>query len=222
MSAFAPAPGRRGRQVLLRALALAMTVLLAGCGSLIPGGGPPPQLYRLTPKSTFPDQLPTVHSQLVIDEPLASGGLDTTRIALRPNQTEMQYYAGARWTARAPSMIQTLLVESFENSGHIVAVGRQVIGLRSDYNLLTELREFQADYYRGGATPDVWVRINAKIVRQPRQNIIASKSFERTVQAKGTDLPSVIEAFDESLGKVLKRIVDWSLDTIAADEKKGQ
>ena len=84
----------------------------------------------------------------MIEEPVAAGGLDTDAIAIYPSPTEVKYYAGARWTERAPKMIQTLLVESFENSGKITAVGRQAIGLYSDYNLKTELREFQSEQFR--------------------------------------------------------------------------
>ena len=46
------------------------------------------------------------------------------RIALHRASVELEYYARANWTDLAPAMIQTLVVESFENSGKIVAVGR--------------------------------------------------------------------------------------------------
>lgn len=209
----------RGSPRLRCAAVLCLLSLVAGCASLIPGSGPPPALYRLTPKSTFPSDLPDVSAQLVVDQPLASGGLDTNRIALRPRPTEVEYFAHVRWTDGAPSMVQALLVESFENSGHIVSVGRQVIGLRSDYNLLSELREFQADYFDGGPNPLVWVRLNAKLVRQPQQSIIASRSFQGRVRAQGNDMPAVIAAFDEALGKVLKHVVEWTLEQMARDER---
>ena len=122
-------------------LGLMMLVAAAGC-SVVDLPGEPPELYNLTPKTTFSKTLPTVDTQLIIEEPIAAGGLDTNRIALRPHATRLQFLADSRWTERAPKMMQTLLVESFENTGKIVAVGRQSIGLRSDYILKTELREF--------------------------------------------------------------------------------
>jgi len=57
--------------------------------------GPPLNLYNLTPKSTFSDDLPEVSWQLVIEEPLAAGGLDSSRIAMRPAPTELKYFADA-------------------------------------------------------------------------------------------------------------------------------
>ena len=199
------------RRALLRCGVVATMLWITGCAGLLPTG-PAPDLYNLTPKSTFLYGLPKVTWQLVIEEPLASGGLDASQIALRPSPTELKYFADARWTERAPKMVQTLLIESFENTGSIIAVGRQAIGLRSDYNLRTELREFQAEYFPDANSPRVRVRINAKLITQPRQVILASRSFEFVVDAAGSDLASIIEAFDDALGKVIKGLVEWTLE----------
>lgn len=136
--------------------------------------GPAPNLYNITPKSTFSSNLPQVDWQLIIEEPMADGGLDTSRIAFRPHATELKFFPDVRWTERAPKMLQTLLVESFENTNKIKAVSRQSIGLRADFNLKTELREFQAETDDKNQTTRVRVRINAKIVTQPRRTIIGS------------------------------------------------
>jgi len=194
-----------------RALLLSMAMLLVGACSGIPLGGPPPDLYTLTPKSSFDAALPTVEWQLVVEEPVAAGAIDTDRIALRDAPTVLEYYAGVRWTERAPRMVQTLLVESFENSHRIVAVGRQAIGLRSDYNLKSELREFQADYFEEGQPPTVRVRLNVKLVKQPRRAIVASRNIEATVKAAGTGIGDVVLAFDDALGRVLRQTVEWTL-----------
>ena len=99
-------------------------------------------MYVLTPKSTFSDTLPRVDWQLLVELPQAQAGINTARIALRDSPIELRYFELSNWTDLAPRMIQTLIVESFENSDRIVAVGREAIGLRADYVLKTELREF--------------------------------------------------------------------------------
>lgn len=188
-----------------------LAILIAGCG-VLEVAGPPPNFYNLTPKSTFRSDLSPVEWQLIIEEPRAAGGLDSSRIALRPHSTELKYFAGARWTQRAPAMIQTLLIESFENTGKIVAVGRQSIGLRSDFVLKTELREFQAETYGKEGSMAIRVRINAKIVDSSRRAIVGSKSFEHVVVVeKHTSMKSIIAAFDRAAGKVLKHLVEWTL-----------
>jgi len=206
-----PAPRRGWRAA---AAALAVTATLAACAALqLPGQGPPADVYTLTPKSTFAADLPRVDWQLVVEEPQAAGGIDTQRIALGKSPTHLDYFASARWTERAPLMVQTLMVESFENTGRIVAVGREAVGLRSDFSLRTDLREFQAEYYDTQGLPRIRVRLNAKIVKQPRRAIIASKTFEQVVEAQGTDMSDVVAAFDDALGKVLKHAVEWTLRT---------
>ncbi len=195
------------------ALGLSNLLLLCACGSLLPLSAPEATLYNLTPQARFGDQLPEVDWQLVVEEPLTRGGLDNNRIAVRPSPTEVQYFAGARWTERTPRMVQSLLVETFEDTGKIVAVGRQTIGLRSDYNLKSELREFQAEYFEDGKPPKVRIRLHVKLVRQPRQEIIAAKTFHHVLVADGRKMPQVVEAFDETLGVVLREVVSWSLST---------
>ncbi len=194
-------------------LATAMAVL-SGCGgSLLPGiTAEPPQLYTLTPKSTFTRKFAKVDWQLTIDKPIAQAALATARIALRQSPISLEYYARANWVDTAPLMIQTLLVESFENSNSIVSVGRQSVMLRADYNLLTELREFQAEYNGAGA-PKIRVRINAKLVKMPQRIIIGTLTVERVQQAKNGEMEAVVLAFDAALGKTLKRIVEWCLVT---------
>jgi cholesterol transport system auxiliary component len=196
---------------LLRALAaLPVAALAQGCSLPVPGQGPPPELYRLTPKSTFREDLPEAEWQLVLEPPVADAGLNTTRIALQRSPTQIEYYARSGWADRAPLMMQTLMIESFENSRKIVSVGRESVGLRADFILKSELRELQAVYYNGGL-PEAWVSINAKLVQMPRRAIVASQSFDSRVRAEADGLPEIIAAFDDASGKVLRRLVEWTL-----------
>jgi len=148
--------------------------------------------------------------------PIADAALNTARIALRQNPISLEYYARANWVDTAPQMIQTLLVESFENTSKIVSIGRQSVTLRADYSLLTDLREFQAEYISEGP-PRVRVRLNAKLVRMPQRTIVATETFEALVPSASSDLEAVVSAFDVALGRTLKRIVQWSLTAVPPD-----
>lgn len=205
----------RRRSLTAACAAVGAALLLSSCtGNLLPGANnDPPKLYVLTPKSTFPADLPHVEWQLTVGLPSADAALNTARIALRRNPVSLEYYARANWVDTAPQMIQTLLVESFENSDRIVSVGRQSVTLRSDYSILTDLREFQAEYLEGG-NPKVRVRINAKLVRMPQRDIVATESFEYVEQAKDGELEEVVLAFDTALGKTLRRVVEWTLTAV--------
>jgi cholesterol transport system auxiliary component len=201
----------KSEKMLKYLISIVLFFIAAGCSPLkLPG--PPADLYNLTPKSTFSERLPEVRKQLIIEEPIAAGGLDNSRIALRPHATQLQYYADARWTERAPKMLQTLLVESFENTNKIISVGRQSIGLRSDFTLKTELREFQVEQYPNSENTTIRVRVNAKLVQQPNRVIIGSKSFEYTEKVPlDSTMSDIVVAFDIATGKVIKKLVEWTL-----------
>ncbi len=178
----------------------------------LPGGGDPPQLYTLTPKSTFAADLPQADWQLAIELPIASGGLDTARIALQRTPFTLDFFARAAWTDTAPRMVQSLLIESFEASRKIVGVSRDSAALRPDYLLKVDLREFQAEYF-DGAVPSAHVRLGVRLVRLPERMIEAGFVADERARAVSGDLPSIAQAFDDALGTVMRKVVEWTLRT---------
>ena len=192
-------------------LTLLASLSLAGCiNAELPGSGPGPKLYELSAKSTYDQNLPNVKWQLVVSEPVSASHVNTNRIALRPAPLAVEYYKGVAWADRAPRMIQTRIIESFERTNKIQAVGRDGEGLRADYTLKTELREFIA-IYGEGPTPQILIRMNAKLVKMPERMIVADDTFEYRETASGTDIDAVVAAYNEAMGKVLKRLVEWTL-----------
>jgi cholesterol transport system auxiliary component len=208
---------RRGQDVSLRCVSAIATIglalLLAGCNAL-PGGGPPPRLFTLNPKTTFDTDLPKVNWQLVIEMPSAPASLDTVRIAVQRSPLNLDYYADAAWTDRIPSMIQTLLVASFENTGKIVAVGRESVGLRADFLLKTEIRNFEVQYGSDGASPRV--HIVAKLIKMPEREIIADRTCDYKQVVNGDQLEQIVEGYNDVLGRCMRRIVEWTLRTGAS------
>jgi len=185
------------------------TLLISSCAS-IPGDRPPPRLFDLTATGKFNKDTPAVSWQMVIQSPTASGGLTTTRIALQRWKHEIEYFAKANWIDNAPDMVHALVVESFENSGRIAAVGRESLGLRADFALKIELRDFQADYIESD-NPSARVAISAKLIRMPKRKIVGSWSHESLVVARDSSLEAIVEAFDQSLDEVMKNLITWVL-----------
>ena len=195
-----------------------MALAVTGCASLL-GLGPAPHLYRVTPKSTYPANLPHPSVQILIDVPLAPAGLDTTRIALSHSAVSIDYFADSEWTDRLPQLVQTALLESFENSRAITAIDRESIGLRADFILKTEIRHFEALYDSPNGPPVVWVAIITRLVAPSGREIVAQSSFERREQASANEIPRIVVAFDEALGAVIKDIVVWTASNPALSAK---
>jgi cholesterol transport system auxiliary component len=206
---------RRSRRWLSSAIALALT----GCASVL-GLGPAPHLYRVTPKSTHQANLPHPAVQLLVDVPSAPAGLDTSRIALSRSAVSIDYFADSAWTDRVPLLVQTALLESFENSKAITAIDRESVGLRADFILNTEIRHFEAVYDSPDGTPNVWVAINARLVDPSGRDIVAQASFESRTPAQGSDIPQIVLAFDEALGGVMAEIVLWTVRNPALSGKR--
>lgn len=193
------------------AVTAAVGLVLCGC-TILQAAEEPTNLYQVTPKSTFDSGMPNVEWQLSVEMPAAAANLNTGRIAIAQSPTSFDYYAKTAWTDRAPAMLQTRIVDSFENSHKIVAVARDSIGLRANYVLQPDLRNFEAMYFYGGA-PIAHVRIVAKLVQMPDRQIIGVATFERCVRARADKVPKVVEAFDQATGSVIKALVAWTLRT---------
>jgi len=63
------------------------------------------------------------------------------------------------------------------------------------------------------------VAINARLVNPFSREVIAQTSFERRQRASANDVPSIVAAFDEALGGVMKDIVVWTVTNPALSVK---
>jgi cholesterol transport system auxiliary component len=188
-----------------------------GCTPFTISRRTPPTLHRLTPKTTFSDGVPDLGFRLLIEPPSATSGLNTARIALRPDPMGLDYFADAQWVEVAPVMVQLLLLESFDASGAFDVLSPESIGLRPDFVLRVFIREFQAEYDQGlGEPPLVNVHLQVRLLRMPRRESLATFSSSEVVRAAGTPLDRVILAFDEAFGRVQRRIVEWTIDQVVA------
>lgn len=201
-------------QLLLGALGLGL--LTSGCTGLstLSSAAEPTDLYVLTPKSTFKASLPRLRQQIIVSEPTATAVISGDRIAVQPTPVRVEFLPGVRWVDTAPAIIQTLLIESYENTNKVDAVGRSAVSLRADYVIVTDLREFQA-LLPPNAAPDtplvVNVRLNMKIVDAAEDRIIASRSFNEMTKAESDQADDIAGAFDTALGRVLRKSVEWSI-----------
>ena len=142
------------------------------------------------------------------------------RMALSRSAVSIDYFADSEWIDRAPLMVQTALLNSFENSKAITAIDRESVGLRADLILKTDIRHFEALYNSSNGVPEVWVAISARLVNPSGRDVVAHASFERREQAKGNNIAQVVIAFDEALGGVMEDIVLWTVRNPAFSVKR--
>jgi len=203
-----------------RSLVLLTALALGGCANLaMLTQRPPPTLYGLTPKSTFAEDLPELDSRLIIEVPTAAAGLNSARIALKPEPTTIDYYANATWIEVLPLMVQALMIESFDNSGSLDVFSPDAVGVRAEYALRLHIREFQAEYDEGTNQPPlINARMQARLVHVPTRENLGGTSEQELVRASGTPVAEVVRGFDRALGETLKRLVEWTVRRIAEFE----
>src|SRR6201999_1462219 len=129
------------------AASILLALALTGCSAsnLLGPSGSPPKIYTLSAPKEVAGSGPQVNWQLLIAMPGAVADLNTTRIAIIPAPSRMDYYADVTWADRPPAMLQQLLVESFDRSGRIAAVEKQSGGVKSDFLLTSEIEDFEVD-----------------------------------------------------------------------------
>ncbi|MGE0845972.1 MAG: ABC-type transport auxiliary lipoprotein family protein [Flavobacteriaceae bacterium] len=185
-----------------------LALLLAGCSAIV-GGGKAPQTYDLSAPTEF-GNIGGSSAQILVPVATAVASLDTERIVVRPSGSEITYLGDAQWSDRLPKLLQARLVESFERSGRVGRVGRPGEGLVADYQILTEIRAFEAEPSTGLARSEISVRI----VNDRNGRIVASKTFVNEAVLAGSGHGSIISGLDAAMREALHDIVAWTLARI--------
>ena len=196
------------RRALLARAAIALPLValtLAGCGTgakndtydlsaAVGGGGPSAK-----------------RSQILVPEPTAFQALNSEQIVVRVSSSEIQYLARSQWSDKLPRMVQSKLVEAYENSGKLGGVGKPGQGLAIDYQVVTDIRAFEID--NSGGSQAV-VEISAKMLNDRNGTVRAQKVFRASVPAGGGAAEGLVKALDRAFASVSTQIVDWTLQSI--------
>jgi cholesterol transport system auxiliary component len=174
---------------------------LFGCA--LASGGKPPTTYDLVAPRSFAGAAKPAPWQLLVYEPTATSALDTSRLMVRPKADQVSYYKGIAWSDRLPRLVQTRMIETFQNSGAVKAVSPS----SGQYALATELRAFQIDVTSGRAAAEI--DIFAKLINTSNGKVVATKGFSSRVAAK-TDAPGdAIAALNQAFTEVLQDATTW-------------
>lgn len=177
-------------------LLLAIAMLLSACA-----GGSAPSTFDLTaPK----DGLARGKGRglLVVAEPQALQAYDSDRIIVKTREGGIAALPNAQWADRLPRLMQTRLIQTFENASRITAIGRPGDRLVPAAQLNSEIRAFALDE----ATGEVVVEMSVKIVNDRSGRILAGQVFTSRVPSAG----AVPSALDLAMQSVFRDIVRWA------------
>ena len=188
------------RACLLRRLA-PVAVLAALTGACSSGSAP----------ATFDLSAPTSRIrgaagvQLLVNEPAALQALSTQQILVKDASGSVSFIGGGQWADNLPRLVQTRLINTFENASQLRGVSRPSSGAVADVQLVSELRRFEI------ATPDnqAVAEISVQIVADRDGRIVNGRIFRASVPASAVDAPNAARALDEALSTVMLDIVRW-------------
>jgi cholesterol transport system auxiliary component len=189
-----------------------MLLIAPGCSTIsaLSSASEPLEVYELR-APTVPSTVRRSGTELVIEEPAASGALAVERIMIQPGPLQAQYLPGVRWADTAPIILQTLLVRSLTETGALGSVGRRPVGTIADFAVLSELTDFQAETADGNRGAEIVVRVSFRIVRERDARVIATRTFERRELADDTGVETIVPAFDRATSGLIAEVIPWIL-----------
>ncbi|MFK0382561.1 ABC-type transport auxiliary lipoprotein family protein [Agrobacterium sp. NPDC090273] len=183
-----------------------VSALLAGCA-----GSPKNDTFDLSVSSAGETQGPSLKSrQLLIADPTALKALDSENIVVRLSGSEVQYLANSQWSDRLPRMVQSKLVEAFEDTGKLGGVGRPGQGLAIDYQVVTDIRAFEIDTARNVAN----IEISVKLLNDRNGTVKAQEVFRAGARVSGSGNANLVKALDQAFASATRDIVSWTLKSL--------
>jgi phospholipid/cholesterol/gamma-HCH transport system substrate-binding protein len=181
--------------------------LLEGLERMMGGGKtePAPPAYYLSAPTLYPETPRVPAGQLAIPEPTAVLALDTQRILLWSGDSSRHTPEGAQWSDTIPKLIQSRIIQSFENAQY-GRVARFSEGLPADHQLLIDIRAFWISLENA---PTAQVQFGVKLM-DATGHIIASRLLSASVPAPGADDPGAAAAvLNAAFQKAAVELVLW-------------
>jgi len=141
--------------------------------------------------------------QLAILRPEASKPADSDQIVVRLGSQSIAYLTGGRWVEQLPALVQSRLIESFQNAHLLKEVGPP--GIAADYNLQTTIRSFDFDPSQNIALVEIAAQILSSNGR-----IKSGRLFSARVPVTTSDPATVAAALNAALREVMRDIVAWA------------
>jgi cholesterol transport system auxiliary component len=193
---------------------------LAGCSSFLHSSAKPEQIYYLRAPAAGVAPLNSsarLGVSLRVGQPTTGPGLDSPHIMLVQADHRMNFYAGSRWPAPLPDVVEALAVEELRASGAWASVEDSHSPFPSDYLLQLAVRRFEADYTAGSPVPVAQVAIECTLGRREGREVIATFTATGSVPAVANRLGDVVAAFEQAVNTALATLAEQAVQAAAAD-----
>lgn len=202
---------------IVRSLVLVLVMLINAC-ALGPSENSAPRTYFLNPEISWKN--PPGHGAtfdgavLLISQPKAQAGFDSARMAylLRPH--ELSYYAFNQWADAPARMLQQIMVENLDKTGHWRAVLQAPSAVPANYRLDTDNLILEQQFFSRPSR--IRLALRAQLVAVDKSAILATRHFELFETAPSDDPYGGVQAANRATEKLLTEMSDWLHATFKA------
>ncbi len=188
----------------LRIVSLAILAMCL-CGCLSPADVPTESTYMiksLKPMTHHANRRST--TTILVSDPVANPGYQTANMLYMMTPYKLQTFSKNRWVASPSAMLLPNIVQALNNLGRFKAVVTTPFAGVTDYNLQTNLLEFEQNFMR----PDsrFIIRLQASLVSSQTNKIIASRRFNIIVKAQANTPYGGVLAANKAVSQLMKQI----------------
>jgi len=188
-------------------ISILLAALLAGCGTTTPL-----DTFNLSapqPGVTSPSRKNT---QLLVPTPTALKALDSENIVVSSAPGSIEYLKGAQWGDRLTNIVQSRLVQAYENTGVFGGIGRPGDGLAINYQILTDVRMFGIQAY---ASPKLAVvELAVRLMNDKSGEVRATRVFRTAIPVSGTTNAAYVKALNAAFERTASEIVSWTVTAL--------
>ncbi|MFQ0814449.1 ABC transporter [Brucella anthropi] len=184
-----------------------LSMILAGCGTATPL-----DTFNLSAPQPGISAPSRKNMQLLVPAPTALKALDSENIVVSSAPGSIEYLKGAQWGDRLTNIVQSRLVQAYENTGVFGGIGRPGDGLAINYQVLTDLRVFGIQAY---ASPQLAVvEMAVRLMNDKTGEVRATRVFRTEIPVSGTTNAAYVKALNAAFERTANEIVSWTVTTL--------
>ena len=159
---------------------------------------------------------------MAVSDPSALLTYDSDRVLAQMDGNELAPLGNAKWADTLTKLVQSRIIQSFENTGSLNEVSRPSEGGAPEFQLATEIRKFQIV---NAPERTAEAQISAKVIAADG-HIVAARVFDGSAPVKTAEEAMLqrkrtsAKALDEAFGKILSGLIPWTADVIAGGGEK--
>ena len=193
--------------LLVRLSLLILCAAVAGCSG---GANRIDAIYTISAREQPPATGATT-AQILVPEPRALESLNTNKIAVKPTVLTLSYYPNVALEDSATKVFQKIMLDTFQNTGRVRAVGLPGQSLLINYQVVTEIRAFQAETYEGTRAR---VEVSAKLLNDSDGRVVRDRIFTTVVPISGDSAEAAAEGLNRAAQQLAADVVEWTLTVI--------